>query len=415
LTAGDFARRFLAFLSYLASYASIPEPQSMRTLCADPARCRNLFAWARSRACSGAIAVSVMIGAMITSGCAATETRYAPKELPAELQASRWQAPCTVDLTPSPKTHLTTQIESGDQVEVLVATGLNSSQMARIHTTVAADGTVELPVLGRIPVAGVTPDASHQAVVQACYREGVSAKPLVQVSLEKPRQHRVIINGAVSRPGVYMLSRENSDLVSALAAAGGLSKEAGEKIVIQSRHVPPQGTPSGSGIVPTGGWSDDANAAGEPKEFSVPADRREIPLTPTSTTKLASAELHDGDVVTVERRDPPSIVVTGIVNRPGRYDLPIGQELRILDAIAMAHGVSYKVLDRVMVCRKVRGNNERAVIEVNLREATRNQTENILLMGGDVVSVEANAKVLFQDTIDYIGAAILGFAPAVIH
>jgi polysaccharide biosynthesis/export protein len=389
----------------------------MRTLCADPARCRNPFACARSRAIAVSVMIgSVMIGAVIISGCAATETRYAPKELPTELQASRWQAPCTVNLTPSPKTPPATQIESGDQVEVLVATGFNSSQMARIHTTVAADGTVELPVLGRIPVAGVTPDASHQAVVQACYREGVSEKPpLVQVSLEKPRQHRVIINGAVSRPGVYTLSRENSDLVSALAAAGGLSREAGEKIVIQSRHAPPEGTQSGSGIVPTGGWSDDVNAAGEPKEFSFPADRREIPLTPTSTAKLASAELHDGDVVTVERRDPPSIVVTGIVNRPGRYDLPIGQELRILDAIAMAHGVSYKVLDRVMVCRKVRGKNERAVIEVNLREATRNQTENILLMAGDVVSVEANSKVLFQDTIDYIGAAVLGFAPAVIH
>jgi polysaccharide biosynthesis/export protein len=365
------------------------------------------------------IAVSAMIAAVMTAGCAATEVRYAPNNLPTELQASRWQAPCTVDLTPNPRARLTTQIESGDQVEVLVATGLNSSQATRIHTTVAADGTVELPVLGRIPVVGVTPDASHQAVVQACYREGVAEKPLVQVTLEKPKQYHVIINGAVSRPGVYTLSRENSDLVSALATAGGLSREAGEKIVIESRHVPPQtaqsgtGPQSGTGVVPAGGWSDDANAA--PRESNFPADRREIPLTANGTTKLASAELHDGDVVTVERRDPPSIVVTGIVNRPSRIELPVGQELRILDAIAMAHGVSYKVLDRALICRTVPGKNERAVIEVNLREATRNQTENILLMAGDVVSVEANAKVLFQDTIDYIGAAILGFAPAVIH
>ena len=281
--------------------------------------------------------------------------------------------------------------------------------------TVAADGTVELPVLGRIPVAGVTSDASHQAVVQACYREGVTEKPLVQVSLEKPRQHRVIINGAVSRPGVYTLSRESSDLVSALAAAGGLSREAGDKIVIQSRHTLAPATSAASGVVTTGGWSEESDATGEPKEFNLPADRREIPLAATGRTKLAAAELFDGDVVTVERRDPPSIVVTGMVNRPGRFDLPIGQEFRILDAVATAHGVSYKVLDRVMVCRKVSGRNERAVIEVNLREATRNQTENILLMPGDVVSVEANAKVLFQDTIDYIGAAILGVAPAVIH
>jgi polysaccharide biosynthesis/export protein len=359
--------------------------------------------------------LSAMLSTAMLAGCATAETRYAPKDLPIELQASRWQAPCTLDLTPSSTVRRTTQIESGDQVEVLVATGLNSSQMARIHTTVAADGTVELPVLGRIPVAGVTPDASHQAVAQACYREGVSAKPLVQVSLEKPREHRVIINGAVGRPGVYALSRVNSDLVSALAAAGGLSKDAGEKIVIQSRHAPAAGTTSQSDMMTTGGWSEDANASGEPKAFNFPADRREILLTSADRTKLASAELRDGDVVTIERRDPPSIVVTGMVNRPGRFDFPIGQEFRILDAVATAHGVSYKVLDRVMVCRKVSGRNDRSVIEVNLREATRNQTENILLMPGDIVSVEANPKVLFQDTIDYIGAAILGVAPVVIH
>jgi polysaccharide export outer membrane protein len=387
----------------------------MRTLCADPGQCRNLFACARRCFRNCAIVLSATLRLVTISGCAATETRYAPKDLPVELQASRWQAPCTVDLTPSSGARRPTHIESGDQVEVLVATGFNTSQMARIHTTVAADGTVELPVLGRIPVAGVTPDASHQAVVQACYREGVSGKPLVQVSLEKPREHRVIIHGAVSRPGVYTLSRENSDLVSALAAAGGLSKEAGEKIVIQSRHTLAPGASSRSDIVPAAGWSEEANATGEPKEFNFPADRREIQLTSTDRTKLASAELHDGDVVTIERRDPPSIVVTGIVTRPGRYDFPIGQEFRILDAVAMAHGVSYKVLDRVMVCRKVRGRNERAVIEVNLRDATRNQAENILLMPGDIVSVEANPKVLFQDTIDYIGAAILGVAPVVIH
>jgi hypothetical protein len=63
----------------------------------------------------------------------------------------------------------------------------------------------------------------------------------------------------------------------------------------------------------------------------------------------------------------------------------------------------------------VPGRVDRAVIEVSLREATRNQTENLLLMPGDVVSVEANVPVLFQDCVDYIGSAILGVAPAVIR
>jgi|HubBroStandDraft_6_1064221.scaffolds.fasta_scaffold24862_3 polysaccharide export outer membrane protein len=388
----------------------------MRTLCARPGRCRNPFARARIRTCQGAILLSALACGFFAAGCATAETRYSAKELPVELQASRWQAPCTVDLSPSRSGRVASHLESGDAVEVLVSTGFNSSQMTRFHAVVGADGTVELPILGRIPVAGVTPEASHQAIVQACYREGVSPKPpLVQVTLEKPRQHRIIVAGAVSHPGVYTLSRENSDLVSALAAAGGLSRDSGEKIVIQSRHRAKDDDPQGSDVVRAAGWADDLDATSQLKNFDSPAGRREILLTAATTAKVASAELRDGDVVTVERRDPPSIVVTGMVNRPGRFDLPIGQEFRVLDAVASAHGVSYKVLDRVMICRTVRGRTERAVIEVNLREATRNQTENVLLMPGDVVSVEANAKVLFQDTIDYIGAAILGVAPAVIH
>lgn len=387
----------------------------MRTLCARLGRCRDPFGRARSRRRSGGLLLSAIATGFFAAGCAATETRYSAKELPVELQASRWQAPCTIDLSPSLSDRRGAHFESGDEVQVLVATGLNSSQMTRIHTTVAADGTVELPVLGRIPVAGVTPEMSHQAVVQACYREGVSQNPLVQVSLEKPRQHRIIVNGAVGHPGVYTLPRQSSDLVSALAAAGGLSRDAGEKIIIQSRRGAKIDDPQGAEIVRTGALADGSDAPPLLNGSDAAGDRREIRLAPATKAKLALEELKDGDVVTVDRRDPPSIVVTGMVNRPGRYNLPIGDEFRILDAIATAHGISYKVLDRVMICRAVPGKAERAVIEISMREATRNQKENLLLTPGDIVSVEANMPVLFQDCVDYIGSAILGVAPAVIR
>jgi polysaccharide export outer membrane protein len=387
----------------------------MRTMCARPGLCRDPFGRARDRHRAAAIILLGIAGSLLAAGCAATETRYTAKQLPLELQGRPWQAPCTVDLSPSVAERRSPKFESGDEVEVLVAVGINSSQMTRIRTTVAGDGTIELPVLGRIPVAGVTSEASHQAVVQACYREGVSQTPLVQVTLQKPRQHRIVVNGAVGHPGIYTLPRQSSDLVSALAAAGGLSRDAGAKIVILSRSGAKGEEPHGADIVRTSGLADEMDAPPLMKASDPAGERREIRLTPASKGQLASEQLKDGDVVTVERSDPPSIVVTGMVNRPGRYTLPIGEEFRILDAVASAHGVSYKVLDHLMVCRKVPGREERAVIEINLREATRNQTENLLLMPGDIVSVEANAPVLFQDCVDYIGSAILGVAPAVIR
>jgi polysaccharide biosynthesis/export protein len=388
----------------------------MRTLCAHSGLCLNWIARAGSPRRKSAIRlVAVAIG-LFGSGCNFTEARFTPKDLPANLQSARWQAPCTVDLSPGLSAPVVAHLEAGDQVEVLVATGLNSSQMTRIQTTVATDGTVELPVLGRIPVAGagVTPETARQAVVQACYREGVSQKPLVQVSLQKPRQNRIIVNGAVSHPGVYTLSRENCDLVSALAAAGGLARDAGEKIIVQSRPAASPALQATSQIVRTSGTGDQFDPPALLKDSNSLNDRREIRIPLATKEKLASEELKDGDIVIVERRDPPGIVVTGMVNKPGRFDLPINQEFRILDAVSVAHGVSYKVLDRVMVCRAVPGKAERAVIEISLREATRNQQENLLLMPGDIVSVEANMPVLFQDCVDFIVSATLGVGPAVI-
>jgi polysaccharide biosynthesis/export protein len=388
----------------------------MRTLCARFGPRQNRSERAPRGGRKRALVLAAIVIGFCGAGCTLTEARFTPKDLPANLQATRWQAPCTVDLSPGRSALMTAHFEAGDEVEVLVASGLNASQMTRFQTTVATDGTVELPILGRIPVAGegVTPETSRQAVVQACYREGVTQKPLVNVSLKKPRQNQIIVNGAVSHPGVYTLSRDNSDLVSALAAAGGLSREAGEKIVIQSRPKGIRGPQQGGPIVRIGGTADQLDPPSLIADSNSPGDRREIRLPLSTKEKLASEELKDGDVLVVERRDPPGIVVTGMVNKPGRYDLPINQEFRILDAVATAHGVSYKVLDRVMVCRAVPGKAERAVIEVSLREATRNQQENLLLVPGDIVSVEANMPVLFQDCVDFIISATLGVGPAVI-
>ena len=39
--------------------------------------------------------------ALLAAGCATAEHRYMAQHLPDELQATAWQAPCTVDLSPT--------------------------------------------------------------------------------------------------------------------------------------------------------------------------------------------------------------------------------------------------------------------------------------------------------------------------
>jgi len=311
------------------------------------------------------------------------------------------------------------KFDAGDEVEVLVATSLNASDVTRLRATVGRDGTVELPVVGKIALAGVTSESAKTAVMQACHQQGVTRAPLVQVSLVQPRQHRVTVTGAVQRPGVYMLSRQSSTLVSALAAAGGLSREAGNTISIHSRKTTTEAAPAATEMMAAFG-PEPGSPTANPVQPAIlnqsagpPAQHREIRLTEGSPD-LTVQELADGDVVSVERRDPPAVVVTGMVHKPGRYDFPIGSDFRVLDAIASAQGTTYKMIDTVLVCRAVTGQNDRVMIQVSLREASRKQNENILLQPGDIIAVESNLKVMLQDSFDFVSQVLLGAAPAVI-
>jgi polysaccharide export outer membrane protein len=380
-----------------------------------------------------------LIYAGLAGGCSTIEHPYLAAQLPQELHATRWQAPCGVDLAAKAVQHVAPKFDAGDEVEVLIATGLHSTDVTRLRTTVGRDGAVELPRLGKIPLAGATPESTKAAVLQACHQQGVADTSLVQVSLVQPRQHRITVTGAVQHPGVYTLPRQSSNLVSALAAAGGLSREAGAVISIHSRKNPADGAPAPMELTaaskppadkaPTPGGASTADGptstSGSASSSSVqPAlldqgavsapEHREIHLTEGSPD-LALQELADGDVVTVERRDPPSIVVTGMVQKPGRYQLPIGNDFRVLDAIATAQGATYKIIDTVLVSREVAGQNDRVLIQVSLRDASRKQSENILLQPGDIVTVESSMKVMMTDGWDYFVQVVLGaVAPVVI-
>jgi polysaccharide export outer membrane protein len=333
--------------------------------------------------------------------------------MPPALQAMAWQSPCAVDLSPALAGRAPTKLVRGDELAVSIATSCDASDNTRIQATVAEDGTIDLPNLGRIAVAGSSPDQAQRAVIDACHRQSPSQRPRVHVCLQQPHPLRITVTGAVQRPGIYELPRQNCDVVSALAAAGGLCRDAGATLVIQSRPSCENRTSDGELQITDSLQPSDPVPPGPSAES--PSDRREIQLTSASAANLAREELKEGDVIVVERRDPPSIVVSGMVLKPGRYEIPVGQEYRVLDAIASAQGVSYKVLDTLVVCREAPGQSKRALIQVSLREATRNQDENIILMPGDVVSVETNARLLIQDVTRYVGLATVAVGSFFIH
>lgn len=118
--------------------------------------------------------------------------------------------------------------------------------------------------------------------------------------------------------------------------------------------------------------------------------------------------VEDGGIVMVEKRDPPPIFVQGLVRNANQYEYPIGKELRLLDAISLAGGMSNQMADKIFVVRQVEGQTEPVLIQSSWRRAKRSSEANIRLGPGDVVSVEQTPGTVFMDVLNIIRFGVTG-------
>jgi polysaccharide export outer membrane protein len=91
-------------------------------------------------------------------------------------------------------------------------------------TTVAADGTVALPFIDRLDVAGLTAAEASQ-LIQDTYARSVTT-PQVETEVVGFRSQSVMVEGEVERPGIVYIAGNIMTVGEALAAAGGTTAEA---------------------------------------------------------------------------------------------------------------------------------------------------------------------------------------------
>ena len=270
-------------------------------------------------------------------------------------------------------------IYPGDVLDITLVTGAEDEQPEPLPYRVNPDGTVNMPLLGPIVVQGMTlkqaeEQIRHQAVERRIYRD-----PLVSVLMNSRQTDKVRVVGAVNEPGDYEIPRAGSDLLAAIIAAKGLSDKAGQQIEVRHRMVIEDGI---------------AQASFDPlaAEQTVHVD-----LVQAMAGQAGDLSLRDGSVVMVKERQPRTVYVHGLVPHDGEFEIPDDEPLRVTQAIALAGGREIELADRVHVTRFVEGNPEPIVIDVSLREAKQNRDANLVLMAGDVVSVEETPTTFAVD------------------
>jgi polysaccharide export outer membrane protein len=190
---------------------------------------------------------------------------------------------------------------------------------------VLEDGTITVPRVGRMSVAGRTVLEIQETVRAALGK--ILVNPEVSVAIKTPRVERVLVYGPVTQPGAVAY-KEGYRVAEVLAQAGGLK--------VRSDWVTTTLTRKSGGL----------------REISLV----ELLKNPASAQNVAVAP---GDILMVQEIPPQPIFVGGAVKTPGMYDLrevdPKAGSIGVLEAMALAGGpMETAALSRAVLFRASR-------------------------------------------------------------
>jgi len=242
------------------------------------------------------------------------------------------------------------QVGIGDVIEI---TAFQEDEITG-EFLVEASGAITFPLLGPVPVAGMTP-ASISAVLEELLERDFYVDVQLKVKVETFASQPVTLLGEVQSPGTYYLEGRTT-LTDLLSKAGGLKSSAGPVLELRrTARIEGEGPP-------------------EPIIFE--------------TAKLSTGEigrdliLQSGDVLYVS---PKQIYfITGEVARPGQYEISLGMTL--MQALSHAGGVG-KFASQVIEIHREEG-GEKQILSFDLSHIRKGRLADPAVISGDVIFVK---------------------------
>ena len=333
---------------------------------------------------------------------------YFGKRLPDSMRLAERVRTDTVDLTKlAGGVGDSDTINTGDVLEVKIAAGLSDNDQITMGARVSSDGTISLPEIGTVNVVGIEPAGAESLIRTAAISKQLFYNPAVTVRFTDRRMNTVRVMGAVKMPGMYKLPPNSSDVVSALAAASGLAEDAGETIEVKNPVTQNRGERPAIAGDPASPYS---NVSSTTAAGMVSSDMNSYTINLISAAKSGDGQyrVEDGGVIMVEKRDPEAIYVGGLVKTPNRIEFPVGEDLRLLQAISLAGGVSNQMANKIYVVRQTAQGHDPEVIEVSLRAAKHSDDWNVRLGAGDVITVEHTPATVLMEALQIIRFGING-------
>ena len=341
---------------------------------------------------------------LLSMGCASlNDNHYYAGHIPGGYDAPPNTNPLTIDFAQLSGTVTDSDvIGKGDDLNINIAASLRAQDAYSVSVQVGPDGTAEVPMIGKVRMAGINLSSAASMLTQLCIQREIYRAPNINVSIRRRNTNRILVVGAVKEPGMKEVPVAESDLLSVLFYAGGLADDAGANIEI--RNVLTRDETMNEAIAADGTRGGITQTGYSSSTFTP----RSVKIDLVSAAKSGANDYFVGDrgVVVVEKVEPKAVTVTGLVRKSGRVEFPKGEDLRLLDAIAQSGYTSSQVANKVYVIRQPTPEARSIVIEASLSKASHDPSHNVLLSPGDIVKVEHTAATILLEAAQFIRVGV---------
>jgi len=243
-----------------------------------------------------------------------------------------------------------TLIDGGDLLRISVF-GVKDFD---VDARVSARGSVSLPLIGDVQVAGLTPEEAEGAVARRLVTGNFILEPQVSVFVKEYATQGVSVLGEVEKPGIYPLLGAHG-LFDVLSMAGGATQKSGPTVTITHKDRP--------------------------------NDTVTVNLVDVGKSAGADAGILPGDTVYVSKAG--IVYVVGDVKNPSGIVIENSSDMTVLKAIAIAGGTNPTAsVNNAKLIRKTPTGHEESSIP--LKKIFAAKADDLKLQPEDIVFVPSS-------------------------
>lgn len=276
-------------------------------------------------------------------------------------------------------------IGPGDVLEITVPA---IEELRSRVVRVSGDGTISLPFIGKVEVAGITEEALRLKLIGLL--EKYMHTPRVAIFVKEYRSRQVAVLGSVLKPGLYSVNTGADTILDMISQAGGIASGADPRLYFIPAELANAGEVNKiAATLPQSLLSQDPSPLILKRTDPILIDLQELALG--GYQHYLSLTVRPGDTIMVPGGG--QVLVEGWVEKPGAYGVTPG--ITVAGVVVAAGGPLYPAdTTSVKIIRSEKG-GKKSFLTADLDKIKKGESADITLRGGDIVEVLAtNSRLI---------------------